>query len=98
MWDVWVSLSEKSFKRYSDTYESPVEGDGFFGWVCNRIPWYPVTESWLAADVVVQLNGQRPLVRLHYGSEHNHPLVLDQREGISIQKAQQIAEHVTHAV
>ena len=97
MWGVWVSLSEKSFARYRDTYDNPVEGDGFFGWVCNRIPWYPEPESALAADVLVQLHGRRPLLLLHHGSENDHPLVLDQRDGISIQKAQEIAEYVRHA-
>src|SRR5262245_35105893 len=33
LWSVWVSLSEKSFNRYKETYDAPVEGEGFFGWV-----------------------------------------------------------------
>ena len=41
LWGIWVSLSEKSFERYCETYDSPVAGDGFFGWVCNEIPGYP---------------------------------------------------------
>ena len=98
MWGVWASLSERSFRRYYDTYDDPVEGDRFFGWVCNRVPWYPKPESSLAADVLVQLHGQRPLLRLHDGSENNHPLVLDQRDGITVQKAQEIAEYLRHAV
>jgi hypothetical protein len=96
-WGVWSSLSEKSFRRYVETYDTPVEGDGFFGWVCNRIPWYPEHGS-LATDVVVQLNGQRPRLILHHGSSNDHPLIIDQREGITIAKAQEIAEYLTHAV
>jgi hypothetical protein len=98
VWGVWTSLSEKSFRRYYDTYDAPVAGDVFFGRVCNRIPWYPQPQSWLEADVVVQLDGQRPLLRLHSaGDVADHPLVVDQTEGISIAKAQQIAEHLNHA-
>ena len=95
-WGLWVSLSEKSFSRYAETYDNPVEGDGFLGWVCNRVPWYPEGET-LATDVVVQLDGKRPLLVLHHGSANDHPLILDQRHGISVAKAQEIAEYLNHA-
>ncbi|TFZ07657.1 DUF2199 domain-containing protein [Ramlibacter humi] len=94
-WGVWVSLSEKSFKRYVETYDEPVEGDGFFGWVCNAIPWYPPAEP-LATDVAVQLGGKRPLLFLHHGGSDDHPLIVDQRRGISVAKAQEIAEFLQH--
>ncbi len=95
MWGLWVSLSEKSFRRYVATYDNPVEGDGFFGWVCNKVPWYPPAGS-LATDVRVQLNGDRPLLVLHHGSANDHPLIVDQRNGISVVKAQEIAEFLQH--
>ncbi|APW36689.1 hypothetical protein RD110_05355 [Rhodoferax koreense] len=95
LWGVWVSLSERSFNRYVETYDSPVEGDGFFGWVCNAIPAYPYDGS-RAADVVVQLGGQRPKVVLHRGDPEDDPLVVDQVHGISVSRAQQIAEWAFH--
>lgn len=95
LWGVWVSLSEKSFTRYVETYNSPIEGDGFFGWVCNSIPAYPYEGS-RAADVVVQLDGQRPKVLLHRGDPEDDPLVIDQVHGISVSRAQQISERVFH--
>lgn len=95
LWGVWVSLSEKSFSRYVETYDSPVEGDGFFGWVCNAIPAYPYEGS-RAADVVVQLGGQRPKVVLHRADPEDDPLVVDQVHGISVSRAQQIAERALH--
>lgn len=94
-WGLWVSLSEKSFRRYVDTYDDPVEGDVFFGWICNRVPWYPESGS-LATDVIVQLGGKRPLLRLHHDSANDHPLIIDQLEGISVAKAQEIAEYLNH--
>jgi hypothetical protein len=95
-WGVWVSLSEKSFNRYVETYDNPVEGDGFFGWLCNRLPHYSETIG-LATDVRVQPGGMRPTVHLHQGgSSTAHQLVIDQREGIDVSKAQELAEHVTH--
>lgn len=96
MWGVWVSLSEKSFVRYVETYDDPVEGDGFFGWLCNGLPGYPDTTS-LAADVRVQLDGTRPTLHLHRGDpDEDHPLVIDQYEGISVQRAQELAEYIGH--
>lgn len=95
LWGVWVSLSEKSFRRYVETYDSPVEGEGFFGWVCNAIPVYPYEGS-RAADVVVQLDSERPKVVLHRGNPEDDPLVVDQVNGISVSRAQQIAERAFH--
>ena len=44
LWGVWVSLSQESFKRYWDTYDDPQVGEGFFGWLCNKIPVYPICQ------------------------------------------------------
>jgi len=37
------SLSEQNFKRYLDTWDDPDENDSYFGWFCNRLPYYPDT-------------------------------------------------------
>jgi hypothetical protein len=95
LWGVWVSLSEKSFKRYWDTYEDPQEGEGFFGWLCNEIPVYPYSAS-RPADVVVQGGKQRPKVFLHRGQPEDDLLVIDQVNGISMERAQQLAEKALH--
>lgn len=96
LWGVWVSLSQKSFDRYRETFDDPVEGEGFFGWVCNDIPVYP-SSSPRSADVIVQAGNQRPKVRLH-GREEHDPLVIDQRHGISVARAQDLAERVRHGL
>ena len=95
LWGIWVSLSEKSFNRYSETYDTPVEGEGFFGWVCNQINLYPYEHS-RPADVLVQLGGSRPKVVLHRGNPEDDPLVIDQVNGISIARAQELAERAMH--
>lgn len=96
-WGVWVSLSAQSFARYRETYDSPAAGEGFFGWLCNRLPGYPDTIA-LPTDVAVQLGGARPILRLHqsHGAAENQ-LAIDQREGISVARAQEIAEQALHA-
>ena len=96
LWGIWVSLSETSFNRYVETYDNPVDGDGFFGWVCNAIPAYPYEGS-RPADVIVQLGGQRPKLILHRSDPEDDQLAIDQANGISIVRAQEIAEHVFHA-
>jgi hypothetical protein len=94
VWGVWVSLSERSYERYVSTYDNPVAGERFFGWLCNTLPVYPRGGPF-AADALVQLNRQRPKLVLH-NTEPLHPLVADQRDGISIIRAQEIAEAVMH--
>jgi hypothetical protein len=95
LWGIWVSVSEQSFNRYLETYDSPVEGDGFFGWLCNSINLYP-TDKPRPADVYVQCDGARPKVVLHTASAEDDPLVVDQQNGISFERAQQLAEKAMH--
>jgi len=100
-WGVWSSLSEKSFNRYVETFDNPTAGETFFGWVCNQIPCYPGTgmEEPFSADVVVQAGRARPKLRLISREElAQHPLIVDQREGISIAQAQEMAEELMHGV
>lgn len=92
MWGVWVSLSQKSFERYRDTYDQPVETDEYFGWFCNRLPFYPDTVS-LKTLVHPRTGGIRPYLSLE---PTDHPLSVDFINGISYQRAQEIAEHAMH--
>lgn len=91
---VWSSLSKDSFKRVVDRWDDPgrVEQPPYFGWLCNSLPGYPETLS-LPLDVVPQELETRPLIVLHEG---DHPLVVEQHEGISMERAQAIAELNMH--
>lgn len=97
LWGIWVSASKKSFLRYVETYDAPVEGDGFLGWVCNRIEAYPTDRS-RPSNVWIQINGQRPKIVLHRSENEVDQLVIDQTEGISVERAQQLAEAAMHTV
>lgn len=97
LWGVWVSLSQKSFERYRETYNSQVEGEIFFGWVCNSIALYP-HHSPRRADVVVKGDKCRPRIVLHRGDPNDDPLAIDQAHGISILRAQSLAERAMHHV
>jgi hypothetical protein len=92
MWGVWVSLSEKSFTHYVETYDTPSLEYGYFGYLCNYLPYYENTYA-LASDVNVQLGGNRPKLNLH---ESEHALAVDFKNGISVARAQEIAEFCTH--
>ena len=92
MWGVWVSLSQHNFARYRDTYDEPVVTDEYFGWFCNCLPFYPDTIN-LKTLVHPRAGGIRPYIDLE---PTDHPLSIDYRNGISISRAQEIAEHVMH--
>jgi hypothetical protein len=94
IWDVWVSLSEKSFERMSELWETQgreVEPP-CFGWLCTSLPGYPETLN-LKTCVYTQPVGQRPLIELE---PTDHPLAVEQREGITMGRVQEIVEIILH--
>jgi hypothetical protein len=93
-WGVWVSLSETNYQRYIDTYDAPDTSDRYFGWLCNALPWYPDTMN-LKTEVQPRAGKQRPCIELE---DTAHPLAIDFHQGISIQRAQEIAEAVMHGL
>lgn len=97
LWGIWVSASEASFHRYLDSFDKPPEDPIFFGWLSNLIAVYPTQES-RPADVHIQADGTRPRVVLHRCDEGSDALVVDQHEGISIARAQQLAEQSLHGI
>jgi hypothetical protein len=92
VWGVWVSLSQTNYDRYVDTSDSPVTTDCYFGWFCNALPYYPETRG-LKTHVRPREGDSRPFIVLE---ETDHPLSIDYHNGISIAKAQEIAEAIMH--
>ena len=91
---VWASLSERSFDRFVELYDDPARVDEppYFGWLSNAIPDYPETLN-LPSDVVVFEESLRPKVVLH---DAPHPLVRDQREGITLERVRTVVERALH--
>lgn len=89
-WGIWVSLSKENFQRYFDSFGDADQSKlgGMFGWLCNRLPGYPDTLN-LQTTVVPQDDNRRPLV---YVSDvhQDHPLFIEQREGMSQDKLARI--------
>ena len=93
-WGVWTSLSEANFQRYLDIYgvEDVGEEGPYFGWFSNALPFYPDTMN-LRLLVHPQNGGIRPLLELE---PTDHPLSIDQREGVSRDRAVEMAEKLLH--
>lgn len=92
MWGIWVSLSAGSFERYTSTWGEHDESDSYFGWFSNVLPYYPNTIN-LKTNVRPRNGGLRPYLELQ---DTDHPLSVHVRDGLTIQEAQSIAEHVLH--
>ena len=88
VWGVWVSLSKTSFTEYLANWDTPVRSDlgPYFGWLSVNFPVYPFTES-LKTSVQPRDNGIRPLIEL---DETDHPLAVEQRTGISVERVAEI--------
>lgn len=93
-WGVWVSLSEKSFREMGDHWEDPerTKLGPYFGWLCTKIPEYPDT-VFMKTRVHQRAVGLRPLVELE---PTEHPLSLDQKNGIEAARMQEIIAKVLH--
>ena len=93
-WGVWLSLSEESFARFRTLYEdvSREPGEVFFGWLSSAIPGYPDTRS-LKTHVHVRPWPTRPYVELE---PTDHPLAVEQREGITRDRVAAIYNRLVH--
>lgn len=92
IWGVWVSLSKANFDRYVETYDSSDITDAYFGWFSNYLGYYDNTYA-LKTRVHPRAENNRPYIDLE---ETDHPLSIDFHHGISIQRAQEIAEKIMH--
>lgn len=92
---VWGSLSAESFQRMLAVWDDPrrVEEPPYFSWLSNCIPGYPETLN-LRAEVVTRTPDLRPAIVL---ADADHPLALEQRDGISLERAREIAGLLLHA-
>jgi hypothetical protein len=89
---VWASLSEVSFKHMSERWESPDRASDppYFGWLCSPIEAYPSTIH-LKLSVQSRSPGLTPLFTVE---PTDHPLAIDQHNGISIEHWHEIAHHL----
>jgi hypothetical protein len=82
----WVSQKKENFFTYQKHPDTPDIGP-FFGWLCTRIRYYQVDTSMLKTRAHFRGDGLRPSIELE---AIDHPLAVDQREGITLEKAWEI--------
>jgi len=91
---VWAKVPEEDFTRNNQMWK--VEGreaePPYRGWLDTPIPFYPDTLN-LAVLVRTQKVGMRPHFEL---VDTAHPLSVEQRNGISMDRVRQMAEEFFH--
>jgi hypothetical protein len=95
-WIVWVSLSQETYEKAIKLWDE-VEREKeppYFGWLSTSLPLklYPETLN-LKTNVHTRPIGIRPFIELE---PTNHPLAVEQRNGITWKRVQEIAELVLH--
>jgi len=93
-WGVWVDLSEDSFKQWLASFDKTTRSNvgPFFGWLDAWIKPYPETMN-LKTRVHLRDNGIRPYIELE---PTDHPLAIEQREGISVSRVAEIYAQMMH--
>lgn len=93
-WGLWVSLSKNSFRDYLDHFdaEDRDERGPYFGWLAISLSVYPEDET-LKARVHPRKPDLRPLIELE---PTDHPLAIEQRNGISVERVAEIYAAYTH--
>jgi hypothetical protein len=86
---VWVSQKPENFRKYVRRPNTSKIGP-FFGWLCTRISYYPQDTTMLKTRAHFRDRGLRPTIELE---PTDHPSAVDQREGITFEKALQIVHH-----
>jgi len=94
MWGVWISVSETNFLNYQENFDSKDYEDTYFGWFCNILPFYPETLH-LKTNAFIESGGQRPKIDLELSE---HPLTIDYNNGISWERAVEIAQVAMHGI
>lgn len=93
-WGVWTSLSQQNFEQFVELLGSDTRSQfgPYFGWLSANFRVYPDAEN-LKTHVHLRDHGVRPCVELE---PTDHPLAVEQREGISVQRLGQILSAYSH--
>jgi hypothetical protein len=94
VWGVWASLSKKDFQRTVDMWDTPgrEHEPPYLGRLCTSLPLYPNTLR-LKPHVRTRPGNLRPLVDLE---PTDHPLAIEQREGITMDRVRVMVEVLLH--
>jgi hypothetical protein len=96
VYGVWTSLSEKSYRRARELAAGAAlaaDEPPWFGWLFNALSLYPQTRL-LKSLVHPRPGGLRPTIELE---PTDHPLAVEQREGITAERLVEIVGRLLHA-
>lgn len=96
IWGAWARVWEKDYEEMSDSWETPGREKTigpYKGRLNNNIPTYDPETFNLKCTIRIQPVGSRPLFLV---DEPEHPLAIDQRQGISMDRVRRIASIVHH--
>jgi hypothetical protein len=93
-WLAWVAVSKESFQYSSATWNTPGREKipPSFGWLRSARPYTPSTLN-MSARVRTMPVGERAVIDLE---ESDHPLAIEQRDGISSTRLQELVEATLH--
>ncbi|KAB1155945.1 DUF2199 domain-containing protein [Tenacibaculum aiptasiae] len=93
--DIWTSISQENFKIRMDCWNSENRKDfgPYFGWIQNQIPTYENTIN-IKSIAIEQDAGVIPEIEI---TEENHQLAIDQKNGITYQKAMEIVKFISQS-
>lgn len=94
VWGVWVSLSEPNFLAWLGVFDEAHRSHvgPFFGWLNACLKPFPESVN-LKTRVHLRDHGLRPRIELE---PTDHPLALEQREGISVDRVAEIYAIMMH--
>jgi hypothetical protein len=93
-WGVWTSLSKTNFDKLVNLWNDPklLDEPAYFGWLSNSIHVYPQTLN-LKVNVQSRTIEHRPFMILEPA---DHPLSIEQRNGVSMDRLREIVERCMH--
>ncbi|MFG1809709.1 DUF2199 domain-containing protein [Streptomyces sp. NPDC049040] len=94
-WGVWVSLSKDNFARAVEMWntEGREAERPYFGWLSTELALYSESTTDLKTNAHTRPVGRRPFIELE---PTDHPLALEQRNGITHDRVREIAAAVLH--
>lgn len=96
---VWVSLSEASFKDYTENADVEEYEGFYFGWLNAYFPPYELEElDGIKTDVVYKGGGKRPTITLQSDQENHSRFVEDYNNGISKEEAERRINEVLNLI
>lgn len=95
-WLVWTTLRREDFERVGELWTSigREREEPHFGWLSTELPVYQPSTINLKTHVHTRPVGSRPFIEVE---PTDHPLALDQRNGITWARVQEIAEALLHS-